>query len=282
MRNKPHSNNDSNFSSDSDNEGHADHGLWDEAIEERKQNPNKDGEKIEKEEHIKKLTRSGEQKSFKKNKAARSQQLSEMMDSLTQGANGAGDNANSLERLIGSIGTSKPLLDWRRVLKESLRFDVDWSYNNATIEEGVVTAHLEERSCPVTEIVLDTSGSVSETLLRNFLRECKNIIKTSKVKVGCFDTKFYGFTEIRNYSDIDKMKFVGGGGTNFDAAVNAFSKRVDNKIIFTDGRAEMPSKKSDVIWVVFGEKKIYPNGGKVIYINDEQLKKINSVQRNGR
>ena len=111
------------------------------------------------------------------------------------------------------------------------------------------------------------------------VRECKNIIQTSKVKVGCFDTMFYGFSEIRSENDIDKIKFVGGGGTSFDAAIGAFSKRVDNKIIFTDGCALMPAEKCNAIWVVFGGEKIKPNGGKVIYINDEQLKQLNWENR---
>ena len=137
-----------------------------------------------------------------------------------------------------------------------------------------MTPHLEEMPMPETEIVLDTSGSVNEKLLRNFLRECKNIIKTSKVKVGCFDTKFYGFHEIRREKDIDTMRFQGGGGTDFDAAVNAFSRRVENKIIFTDGEADMPAKTIDAIWIVFGNRKINPKGGKVINITNEQLRKL--------
>ena len=103
-------------------------------------------------------------------------------------------------RNITDIGTSEPLIDWRRLLKEAVKYDIDWSYQNAGIENGVVTAYLEEIPRPETEIVLDTSGSIDETLLRNFLRECKNILQTSKVKVGCFDTQFYGFTEIKDVS----------------------------------------------------------------------------------
>lgn len=67
------------------------------------------------------------------------------------------------------------------------------------------------------------------------------------------------------------MKFPGGGGTNFDVAVNAFSRQVENKIIFTDGEANMPSKPINAIWVVFGKKKINPKGGKVIYVSEDQL-----------
>ena len=102
----------------------------------------------------------------------------------------------------------------------------------------------------------------------------KNIISTAKVKVGCFDTRFYGFTEIKDVSDIDSIKFEGGGGTNFDAAVNAFTDRVDNKIIFTDGYGLMPIKPVDAIWIVFGDAIINPPGGRVIHIDDEQLDRL--------
>ena len=70
------------------------------------------------------------------------------------------------------------------------------------------------------------------------------------------------------------MKFIGGGGTDFDVAVNAFSRRVENKIIFTDGEADMPEKAIDAIWVVFGNKNKNLKGGKVIYINELQLRSL--------
>lgn len=225
-------------------------------------------------EEIKKLTKIGEKEAFKQNEIERKKQLEELRKALASQSHGYGNVPNSEIRNITNIGISKPLIDWRRLLKEAVKYDIDWSYQNAEIENGVVTAHLEEIPRPATEIILDTSGSIDETLLRNFLRECKNILQTSKVKVGCFDTKFYGFTEIKNVSDIDNMPFYGGGGTDFEVAVKAFTRRVENKIIFTDGDADMPSIPMDAIWIVFGETEIKPLGGKVIYIDDEQLERL--------
>ena len=147
------------------------------------------------------------------------------------------------------------------------------SYKNASIENGIITPHLEEILESNTEILLDTSGSIDDDILKSFLRECKHIFNTSKIKVGCFDTKFYGFQDIKNVNDIDKLNFVGGGGTDFTVAVEAFSSRVDNKIIFTDGRSFMPNQYCNCIWVVFGDKKIEPIGGKVIYIDKNKLVK---------
>ena len=282
--------------------GHDTHSMWDKAIEKKHQdeksklNPGQSDDKDEekqstderknkeqekkKNEEIKKLTELGEKETFKQNKIARKKQLEELRNALASMSHGHGSITNSERRNIENIGTSKPLIDWRRLLKEAVKYDVDWSYQNAGIEDGVVTAYLEEIPRPETEIVLDTSGSIDETLLRNFLRECKNILQTSKVKVGCFDTQFYGFTEIKDVSDIDNLEFYGGGGTNFDAAVNAFTRRVENKIIFTDGDADMPSTPIDAIWIVFGGIKINPVGGKVIHIDDEQLDRLYSYEMN--
>ncbi len=268
--------------------GHDTHSMWDIAIkrkhqeeQERQQssdeNRNKEQED-KKNEEIKKLTELGEKEAFKQNKIEKRKQLEELRKVLASQSHGHGNTTNSEKINITDIGTSEPLIDWRRILKETVKYDIDWSYQNAGIEEGVVTAHLEEIPKPETEIVLDTSGSIDETLLRNFLRECKNILQTSKVKVGCFDTQFYGFTEIKNVSDIDNLLFYGGGGTNFDVAVNAFTRRVENKIIFTDGNANMPNTSIDAIWIVFGGIKINPPGGKVIYIDDEQLERLCNAQ----
>lgn len=54
------------------------------------------------------------------------------------------------------------------------------------MRDGYFRHRLEQIPIPESEIVLDVSDSVSETLLRNFLRECKNILDNSRVKVRMF------------------------------------------------------------------------------------------------
>lgn len=268
--------------------GHDTHSMWEETVKkhkEQEQNKEKKNNEInkknknssEKDDFEKKqeeLENMGEKKAFKKNLEDRKKQLEELKEAISKLASQAGSTSNEDVREIENIGISKPLIDWRYILREAIKYDVDWSYQNATIEDGVITPNLEEQPKPETEIVLDTSGSISDVLLRNFLRECKNILQQSRVKVGCFDTKFYGFHEIRTEQDIENMKFVGRGGTDFYVAINAFSRRVENKIIFTDGEAWMPNIPCDAIWIVFGQTKINPKGGKVIYITPEQLDKL--------
>lgn len=278
--------------------GHDTHSLWEDAVKKHKEERAKTSEKKEslldrllnrkKEEQQKEKTEiekkqeeleeMGEKDAFKKNRDEKKQQLEELKQAIAKQASTPGTSTNRDIRTVSDIGTAKPLIDWRYILREAITYDVDWSYKNATLEDGVLTANLEEIPTPETEIVLDTSGSINEILLKNFLRECKNILQQSRVKVGCFDTEFYGFHDIRTEEDIESMKFEGGGGTDFDVAVNAFSRRVENKIIFTDGEASMPDMPIDAIWIVFGNEKINPKGGRVINITGEQLDRLYSYE----
>ena len=262
--------------------GHDTHSLWEKAIEERKkERENKKTRKSnEKKDDIEQLTeefvQKGEKEIFKQNKIEKRKQLQELSRELAkQSSHEAGTGIQRQGKKLDNIGIATPLIDWRKLLRQAVKFDEEWTRKNARMRNGYFRHRVEEISIPETEILLDTSGSVSETLLRNFLRECKNILANSKVKVGCFNTEFHGFTELRRVEDIDNMEFPIGGGTDFNAAVEAFSRRVPNKIIFTDGEASMPEKTvKNVIWVVFGNEKINPKGGKVINIDGEQLKRL--------
>ena len=262
--------------------GHDTHSMWEQAVKKHKEQQGKSDiknkEKTELEKKQEELEGMGEKAAFKKNLEDKKKQLEELKEAIFKQASQAGTTTNGDVRIVSDIGTAKPIVDWRYVLREAIKYDVDWSYKNATLEDGVVVANLEEQPMPETEIVLDTSGSINEVLLKNFLRECKNILQHTKLKVGCFDIMFYGFHEIRTEEDIENMQFEGGGGTNFNVAVKAFSRRVENKIIFTDGEASMPNMSLDAIWMVFGRKKINPKGGRVIHITPEQLDRLYSYE----
>lgn len=281
--------------------GHDTHSLWDKAIEERKreqqeqveekgqeQEQTKKKEKkemtegeeqVEKKREVEeksKFAEQGERETLKQNKIERRKQLQELSRELAnKSSHEAGDGIQREGKKISDIGTATPLIDWRKLLRQAIRYDEEYTRKNARMRNGYFRHRIEQIPIPETEILLDTSGSVSEVLLKNFLRECKNILDNSKVKVGCFNTEFHGFTELKRPEDIDNMSFPIGGGTDFNVAVGAFSRKVPNKIIFTDGEADMPRETvRNVIWVVFGDEKINPKGGKVINITGEQLRKL--------
>ena len=282
--------------------GHDTHSLWDKAIEERKKEQQKETEKKEQEqrqtkkkektektegkeqeekekreaEEKSKFAEQGERETFKQNKIERRKQLQELSRELAnKSSHEAGDGIQREGKKLSDIGIATPLIDWRKLLRQAIRYDEEYTRKNARMRNGYFRHRVEQLPMPEAEILLDTSGSVSEVLLKNFLRECKNILDNSKVKVGCFNTEFHGFTELKRPEDIDNMSFPIGGGTDFNAAVGAFSRKAPNKIIFTDGEAPMPRETvRNVIWVVFGDEKINPKGGKVINITGEQLSRL--------
>lgn len=257
------------------------HSMWADAVKKSK-NKDKDNDadyangkkKDDIDNTQKKCQELGEKDAFKRNAMEKKKKLEELKEQLTKGIKSAGTESGAMSRGIGDIGKQSPLIDWRYILKEAIKYNYDWSYADAEIENGIIVPTLTKMPFPETEILIDTSGSIDDALLRNFLRECKNILGQSKLKIGCFDTKFYGFNDIRTEKDIENMNFMGGGGTDFNVAVNAFSRRVENKIIFTDGYSKMPQKALDAIWLVFGDERIDPVGGKVIYISNEQLNRL--------
>lgn len=247
------------------------HKKWTEGKKSISNNSNIDKiiEKIQKE-----FSAEGEGETFEKNRKKRQEIFDKKKEELSNSLNKFPENnPSSSIRNINNIGNSNPLLDIRYLLRESITYEVDWSYKNADIDNGVLCPRLEERPFNETEIVLDTSGSIDDELLKAFLREIRGILYYSKLKVGCFDTRFYGFNEIRDLNDIENMEFPGGGGTNFSVAVDAFTEQTPNHIVFTDGYAYDPEKTIDVIWIVFGNKNFKPKYGKVIYISLEELRK---------
>lgn len=175
---------------------------------------------------------------------------------------------------LGSVGNTSPIIDWKNFLQRKKKkvFSADYNLHNGFFDEdGIYKYPYELIRKSHIEILIDTSGSVDDEIVKAFLQECKNIFDDYTIKVGCFDTNFYGFQEIQRKEDLDNFAIEGRGGTNFSTAVNSFSKKTSIKIIFTDGYAEMPKDSSDVIWVVYGNDKINPPGGKVFYVDPNSL-----------
>ena len=163
------------------------------------------------------------------------------------------------------------------LLEPSLQIDFDW-FPGDTIREGMLPYRFRPYPVAYAEILLDTSASVDPDLLRAFVRGVKALMQEDAViRVGCFDVRFYGFREIHRAEDIDNLELRGAGGTNFTAAVIAFTGDAENQIIFTDGYAEMPEQRCDCIWVVYGTSVIQPKGGRVIYARPPQEKEKHEI-----
>ena len=184
----------------------------------------------------------------------------------------AGKHSDGGHRGIDDPGLAKAVAGLSSLLEPCLQLDYDW-FPGEVVRDGMLPYQF--RAVPVAnaEILLDTSASVDTDLLRAFVRGVKALFQENAViRVGCFDTRFYGFHEIHNEHDIDSLDLRGAGGTNFTVAVNAFTGDAENQIIFTDGYAEMPEQSCDAVWVVYGDSPIHPKGGRVLYAKPPEEK----------
>lgn len=124
------------------------------------------------------------------------------------------------------------------------------------------------------------------------LGQLKPILKQSKLRVGCFNEKFWGFVDIKSVRDIDNFTIPQGARghsawtEDWDLAVRSFTKKREiNKIVFTDGYpcpGTMPKedlKRENVIWLVYGNKNFKPCCGKVINITEKQLERLHLVDK---
>ena len=185
---------------------------------------------------------------------------------------------------FGDVGEAKPILDWKLLLRREVeKTETIWSQRRS-IAENNYAYRLEENDVEdeaETEVMIDVSGSVSNEMVKSFLRQLKPILKNSKLKVGFFaDYATKEFQEIKEVRDINNLKIYRPGcGTNMDAAVRGFSKKREvNKIVFTDGYEGVAPKKDlkdiDVIWLVYENRDFHPCCGKVIQIFDREFQNL--------
>ena len=178
----------------------------------------------------------------------------------------AGNDHGAKEREIEEPGLAKAVAGLADLLEPSMQIDFDW-FPGDTIRDGMLRERFRPYPVPHAEILLDTSASIDAELLRTFVRGVKGLLaEDAVVRVGCFDTKFYGWQDVRTEQDIQNLELKGAGGTDFETAIHAFTGDAETRIIFTDGYAEMPPDRCDAIWLVYSSTPIHPVGGRVIYV----------------
>ena len=116
-------------------------------------------------------------------------------------------------------------------------------------------------------LAIDTSGSVSNDELMEFMNEIHHIYKSGvDITVLQCDTKI---TSIEPYKGNKELKVHGRGGTEFDPVLeyyNAHNKKYTSLVYFTDGEAYTSVKpRGNILWVL--SERSYMNEdlpGKVI------------------
>ena len=168
-----------------------------------------------------------------------------------------GSIPGGLEAEIGTV--LEPEVDWRTALwkfvaKTPSDFD---EYDRRFFYRGLYLEGLDSESINVS-VCIDTSGSVSDHLLEQFMGELKGILRSyPHVKCDLFyaDWSLNGPYEIDSIEGVPKV--IGRGGTSFKPFFNYIKKNNDhfnsNKalIYLTDGYGDFPKDASaPTMWIV--------------------------------
>lgn len=201
----------------------------------------------------------------------------EVREALLQAAQavGAGNLPSGVKRLIKDL--TKPVVNWRELLQQQIQSTVkdDFTWMRPNRRGWHMDAVLPGMK-PGTQIDvcigIDTSGSIGETDIKEFLSEIKGIMEAYdeyKIQVWSFDTEIYNhqtFTS-ENMDDISSYEPAGGGGTDFMANWEYMKENnIEPKkfIMFTDG---MPYSSwgdpdyCDTVFVIKGNENAEPPFG---------------------
>lgn len=214
----------------------------------------------------------------------------EILDKVVRAA----DQARSQGKLPAAIDTflqnlRKPKVDWRKFIR-GRALDVfnrkDYRPELRSLMSGPVARTMGVRSTWLPGVgaeemrilvaVIDTSGSVSKTLLRAFASELKGVMEMAdKTIVITADAAVHEVVEVSKFDDIlDKMKFRGGGGTDFCPAFDKLKEmgitNPEMLVYFTDAWGTFPDRKPDfpVIWALTKHHGAVPWGESVVVTED--------------
>ena len=214
----------------------------------------------------------------------------EIREALLQAAQavGAGNLPAGVKRLIKDL--TKPVVNWRELLEQQIQSTVkdDFSWMRPNRRSWHMDAIMPGMK-PGTQIdvcvAIDTSGSISEQDLKDFLSEVKGIMEAYdeyKVRVITWDTAVYNPAEYSsdNMADITEYQPGGGGGTD-PHCVWEWLKENDIEpkklIMFTDfcffgWRPNEVQDYCDTVWVIKGNKDAEPEFG--VWAHYEEAKKL--------
>jgi len=192
----------------------------------------------------------------------------EIKQATIQAAQAAGEGVpESVKRMISEL--IAPKMDWRDILRTQLESSLknDFTFMRPSKRSGEVLFPGMNKDEELNIAVgLDTSGSISKDMLRDFLSEVQGIMdqyNSYKVHIFQFDTDVYGaenFTSDDGRSMAD-YQLTGGGGTDFDVVFKYMEEHnidPDQLVMFTDGYpwgSWGNAEYCDTLFVIHGDTK---------------------------
>jgi predicted metal-dependent peptidase len=215
---------------------------------------------------------------------------SQNLANAAQYARSQGNMPAGMERLIGDV--LAPKVSWKALLLKYLRAHLtptDWSYHKPGRKSYALDIYLPTviREGTQVEVVVDTSGSIDEKQLSEFLAEIVGIAKafpSVEMWVSFVDTKVYdgkdgtpkGRYKVDNgeIAKILAMTATGGGGTQLEKGllyIKEHNPNVPVVCVLTDGYDSYTHKGRDfpfeVIWCITDGGQTKQPYGKIVRMN---------------
>jgi predicted metal-dependent peptidase len=219
----------------------------------------------------------GEFKEDNGNKGGGQQKESEWGVAVVQAAQAAkmmGKAPGCLARLAS--GAVKPTVPWttllRRFVTESAADDYDWLKPDRRYLPDFYLPDLQSDAAGELVFAIDTSGSIPDTMLQQFLAEAEEVLAAVRprklVTIQC-DARVQ---EVAEFVPGDRvvLKLKGGGGTRFAPIFEEIAQRNLNPmcvVVLTDLKGSFPDTHPHmpVLWASYGDQTA--PFGEVIRVN---------------
>lgn len=187
----------------------------------------------------------------------------------------AGNLPAGVKRLLKDL--TEPKMNWRELLRMQLESTIksDYTWMRASRkgwDMDAVMPGMRATDAIDIAVAIDTSGSISDTMVCDFLSEIKAIMEVFdnyKIHVFTFDTETYNpqiYTS-ENLENIEEYDVQGGGGTDFQAIFSYLKDaEIEPKrlVVFTDGYpfgSWGDPNYCDTVWIIHGNKNPDPPFG---------------------
>jgi predicted metal-dependent peptidase len=205
-----------------------------------------------------------------------------MLSAAAADTDGAGNLPAGVRKILKNL--TEPKMNWRELLRMQLESTIKSDYTwMRTSRKGwdmdAVMPGMKTEPMIDIAVMIDTSGSICEGMLRDFLGEVGGIMESFpayRIHVACFDTKVHNPVQYDsdNVMDIAEYDVQGGGGTDFEAIYQYLkAEEIEPKrlIVFTDGYpygSWGDENYADVVWILHGTTTIEPPWGQHAYYEE--------------
>jgi predicted metal-dependent peptidase len=200
-------------------------------------------------------------------------------------ASDAGNIPAGVKRIIQNL--TEPKMDWRELLRMQMESTIksDYTWTRASRKgwhmDAVMPGLKNDEMIDIC-VMLDASGSIEESMLKDFLSEVQGIMDQFgqfRIHIATFDTEVYNSRtyDSENMETMLDYEVSGGGGTDFDCIFTYLKdKQIEPKrlIVFTDGYpfgSWGDENYADTLWILHGTKTIVPPWGQYAYYEENEV-----------